>query len=550
MRVLRALMAIALLAVPAALHGEESPPRRPNILLIVADDIGYTDLGSYGSEIPTPNLDRLAARGVRFSDFHTGMTCSPTRAMLMSGVDHHQAGLGNMAEDLAPNQKGKPGYEGYLNFRVAALPEVLKQAGYRTLMAGKWHLGMTEETSPAARGFDQSFASLQGGAGHFADMAPLVGPGKAKYRDGRAMVDHLPADFYSTRYFTDKVLDYLGSSSAEDRRKPFFAYLAFTAPHWPIQAPDESLARFAGRYQDGYDALFNKRLAATKRLGLAPPGAKGAARSPNGRPWTALSADERRIETRKMQAFAAMVSDLDSQVGRVLDWLEKSGQSDNTIILFLSDNGYEGHDLRREFPEAAEWSRNFNNDLERIGKAGSYVWMGPDWARASSAPFRLYKGYPTEGGTRVPFIVSIPGVTKERPATARGHVTDIMPTLLELARVKAPAATFAGRAILPMSGRSMVPYLKDKAASIHAPAEPFAQELFGKRAIRVGRWKAIAMPAPYGAGRWQLYDIERDPAERVDLAARHPRRLRAMSEQWDRWARQGNVIMPDWVSGY
>lgn len=554
MHAIRKLAMVALAAFAlgsgATARTAPSPPRQPNILLIVADDIGYTDLGSYGSEIPTPNLDSLAARGARFADFHTGMTCSPTRSMLMSGIDHHRAGLGNMAEDLAPNQKGKPGYEGYLNFGVAALPEVLKQAGYRTFMAGKWHLGMTEETSPAARGFDRSFASLQGGAGHFANMTPLIGPGKAKYREGTAMVDHLPADFYSTRYFTDKLLAYLSGGSAEEQRKPFFAYLAFTAPHWPIQAPDESLARFAGQYQDGYDALFARRLTAAKRVGLAPPGAEGAARSPFGRPWSDLTQPERDTEARKMQAFAAMVSDLDTQVGRMLDWLDHTRQADNTIILFMSDNGYEGHDLRREFPEAAEWSRTFNNDLAHVGRPESYVWMGPDWARASSAPFRLYKGYPTEGGTRVPFIVSFPGIERTGLLRARGHVTDVMPTLLDLARVAPLQGSFAGRKVLPMTGQSMVPYLTGRARDVHAPLEPFAQELFGKRAIRIGRWKALHTPAPYGAGRWELFDLQHDPAERHDLAARNPARLRAMVTQWDKWADKQNVILPDWVSGY
>jgi arylsulfatase len=546
---------ILLLAMAALLLGQSGPAwakagKRPNILLIVADDIGYTDLGSYGSEIPTPNLDRLAARGVRFSDFHTGMTCSPTRAMLLSGVDHHLAGVGNMAGDISPNQKGKPGFEGYLNFQVAALPEVLKQAGYRTFMAGKWHLGGSDTTSPAGRGFDHSFSLIDGGAGHFANMMPMVGPGKATYRDGNRPVESLPGDFYSTRFYTDKLLEYLGAESGAEGQQPFFAYLAFTAPHWPIQAPEESLARFAGQYEDGYDTLFERRLAASKRLGLAPADAQGAARAPQGKAWDSLSPAERRYEARKMQAFAAMVSDLDIQVGRVLDWLEKTGQMDNTIIMFMSDNGYEGHDLRHGFTEAADYAKTFDNSLERIGKSDSYVWMGPDWGRASSAPFRLYKGYPTEGGTRVPFLVSYPGLKRSGLVETRGHVSDVMPTLLELAGIRHPGTRFAGRKVFAMSGKSMAPYLSGRAERIHAPDAPFAQELFGKRAIRIGRWKAIEMAAPYGSGRWELFDIAADPAERHDLAAQNPKRLRRMTAQWHRWAKRSNVIMPDWVTGY
>lgn len=543
-------LATALLATTVGAGAPKPVRARPNILLIVADDVGYTDLGSYGSEIPTPNLDRLAANGVRFSDFHTGMTCSPTRAMLLSGVDHHRSGLGNMAEDLAPNQKGRPGYEGYLNFQVAALPEVLKANGYRTFLAGKWHLGMTAETGPKARGFDQSFAMLQGGAGHFADMVPLVGPGKAKYRDGDDIVETLPSDFYSTRYFTDKLLGYLGAGSVEERSKPFFAYLAFTAPHWPIQAPDEDLRRFAGQYEDGYDALLERRLASAKRLGLARSGDEGAERAPWAKPWSELSQTERRIEARKMQAFAAMVAEIDRQVGRVLDYLEATGQADNTIIMFMSDNGYEGHDLRHDFPEAAEQSDRSDNRLEQIGRAGSYVWMGPGWARASSVPLRLFKGFPTEGGTRVPFIVSFPGLRRKGLVAERGHVMDVMPTLLELAAIRAPNDRFEGRPVLEMDGLSMAPYLMGRRAHIHGPSEPFAQELFGKRAVRVGQWKALNIREPYGAGRWQLFDLSRDLAERHDLAGHYPTRLRTMIDQWDAWSRRNNVILPDQVSGY
>lgn len=527
-----------------------SVPPAPNILLIVADDVGYTDLGIYGSEIPTPNLDRLAESGVRFSDFHTGMTCSPTRATLLSGVDHHRSGLGNMAEDLAPNQRGQRGYEGYLNFDVAALPEVLKANGYRTFLSGKWHLGMTEETSPAARGFDQSFASLQGGAGHFANMVPLVGPGKAMYRDGADVVETLPPDFYSTRSFTDKMLDYLRSGSAEYRSKPFFAYLAFTAPHWPIQASDDGLRRFEGQYEDGYDVLFERRLAAAKQIGLAPTDAEGAERAPLGRPWSQLTSGERQIEARKMQAFAAMVYELDIQIGRMLDYLDETGQTENTIIIFMSDNGYEGHDLRREFPEAAQFAETFDNSLEQIGRPTSYVWMGPDWARASSAPLKLYKGYPTEGGTRVPFIISFPGLRREGLVSERGHVADIMPTLLELTGIQTPVDQFQGRSVLSMNGASMAPYLRGNRDRIHALDEPFAQELFGKRAIRVGHWKALSIPQPYGSSEWQLFNLHEDLAERHDLAERSPDRLAAMVQQWNNWAERYNVILPDWVSGY
>lgn len=526
-------------------------PERPNVLLIIADDIGYTDLGAYGSEIATPRIDALAAGGAYFSDFHAGMTCSPTRAMLLSGVDHHLAGLGNMAEDMAPNQQGKPGYEGHLNFAVAALPEVMQANGYRTLMAGKWHLGMDQQTGPAARGFDHSFASLQGGAGHFANMLPIVGPGTAKYRDGGTLLLQLPDDFYSTTAFADRIIADLDGASEADKAKPFFAYLAFTAPHWPVQAPDMSIARHRGDYDDGYDALFAKRLAAGKRLGLFPQEFDGAPRDPLGTAWADLTAAEQQNEARRMEVFAAMISDIDSAIGKVLDYLDVTGELDNTIVIFMSDNGYEGHDLRTGFKEAAAFADECcDNRTDNLGRADSYFWMGPNWSRASTAGFSSYKGYPTEGGTRVPFIVSYKGLKRTGLIRNRAHVTDIYPTILELADIEPAGETFAGRSVHPLQGHSLIPFLTGAAATIHADDAPFAQELFGKRAIRVGSWKATMMPAPYGNGRWQLFDLSTDLAETRDLAAARPEELARLIAQWEAWSRQTNVILPDWVSGY
>lgn len=519
-----------------------------NILLIVADDIGFTDLGIYGSEIPTPNLDRLARRGTYFNDLHTGMTCSPTRAMLMSGVDHHLAGLGNMAEDLAPNQRGRAGYEGYLNFSVAALPEILRQVGYRTFMAGKWHLGMTPETGPAARGFDRSFAMLQGGAGHFASMMPMVGPGKARYsRDGQA-VEELPEDFYSTQSFTNELLAFLKEGPVDT---PFFGYLAFTAPHWPIQAPRSSIDAFRGVYDAGYDALFEARLASGKTAAVIPPTARGARRAVGGAAWSNLSAQERAYEARRMEAYAAMISDLDHAVGRVMEHLQATGQHDDTLIMVLSDNGYEGHDMRSGFPEAAAWSAICcDNSLDNIGAPDSYVWMGPDWSRASTPAFRLYKGFPTEGGTRVPAIIAMPGVAGTGLNTGRAHVKDLFATMLDWSGAVLDPGWFPDRQLHRPDGRSLMPVLTGASRTVHRDDEPFAQELFGKRAIRMGEWKAMLLPRPYGTEKWQLFHLSDDLAETTDLAAQEPAMLSDLVARWNGWAADHNIILPDVVTGY
>lgn len=384
-------------------------------------------------------------------------------------------------------------------------------------------------------------------------MLPVVGPDNALYRDDDRIVEKLGADFYSTRFYTDRMIEYLQEGDAEQRDKPFFAYLAYTAPHFPIQAPDESMARFRGKYDDGYDKLFDQRLAAAKQLALIPADAKGSPRNPDGTPWDALSPEEQMIEARHMEAFAAMVSDVDYHVGRMLDYLRDTGELDNTIIVFMSDNGYEGHDLRTGFREAADWAAACcDNRLANIGKPNSYVWMGPNWSRASNAPIRYYKGFPTEGGTRVPFIISYPGLKKTGLKHERAHVLDIMPTLLDLAAIAPPSGQFKGRKVERMSGRSMVPFLDGSAECncIHPSDEPVAEELFGKRAVRVGTMKAVNIWAPYGNDKWQLFDLSNDLAETQDLAASRPEQVRRMAEIWDKWAQENGVILPDWTTGY
>ncbi len=538
---------------PSQASGAAAPAsaRRPNILLVVADDVGYTDLGAYGSEIRTPVIDGLAASGLKFSRFRASATCSPTRASLMSGTDPHVAGLGNMWEDLAPNQKGQPGYEGHLNDRVAPLPAVLKQAGYRTFMAGKWHLGRDEATSPAARGFDRSFALLPGGASHFADRQTIEGAGnRAPYREDGRLVDTLPADFYSTRFFADQMIRYLGERPARDEA-PFFAYLAFPAPHFPLQAPDESLAVYRGAYDAGYDALFDARLAAAKRLGVAPASAVGDRPYPGQRAWLALSPAERAVEARRMEIFAAMVTDVDTHLGRVLDVLRARGELEHTVVVFMSDNGAEGHDMATEWTAVADTAKACcNNALENMGRPGSYVWLGPNWSRASSAPFRLFKGYPTEGGTRVPVIVSYRGLSTHGVTDARAHVSDLMPTLLDLAGVSHPGDTFAGHAVAPMTGVSLKPLLDGTAPWTRAADEVVADELMGKRFVSEGALKALWLPMPHGRARWQLYDLTADPSERIDLAGERPQDLARLRAHWDDYARRNHVVLPNWVSGY
>ena len=533
---------------------------RPNILVIVADDLGYTDIGAFGGEIKTPNLDALAMAGVRLTQFYSAPTCSPTRSMLMSGTDNHLAGLGNMFEELRANQQGSPGYEGHLSNRVAALPELLRDGGYHTLMAGKWHLGLEEDTSPAARGFERSFALTSGGGGHFSDM-PIVGsasrPDRAVYREDGKVVE-LPADFYSSRTYSERLIEYL--ETRPDDGRPFFAYLAFTAPHWPLQAPVESIAKYKGRYDAGYDALQTSRFARMRELGLLTEGMQAVPRVPGEPAWDALSSQEKQVAARKMEIYAAMVDDLDYYLGTVLDTLKQRGEFDNTFIFFMSDNGPEGAQLEIGWDALGEWvAQCCDNSFENLGEDDSYIWPGPNWSRASAAPFRMFKAFTTEGGIRVPAIVhypkTLPGGDIHRGMTT---VMDVLPTMLELAGIEHPQ-TFQGREVLPLRGASMLPALTGASASVHDEEYVMGWELFGRRAIRQGDWKIVWEPAgilweprdpDIRDDSWRLYNLADDPGEQVNLAQEQPERLQALIAEWQTYAQETGIVLPDYDVGY
>ena len=545
-----ALLCSALLIQSAMAMGKTpSEKQRPNILLIVADDLGYTDLGSFGGEIDTPNLDKLADNGLKLTSFYVAPTCSPTRAMLMSGADSHIAGLGNMAEELAPNQKGQPGYEGYLHKRVAALPELLRDAGYKTYMTGKWHLGKEVSNSPAARGFDRSYALLEGGAGHFNSL-PVVGPGKAPYREDGRLVDDLPENFYSTRFYVDKMIDYLKTN--KDDGRPFFAYLAFSAPHWPLQAPESSIRKYQGRYDSGYDVLYERRIKGLQARGMMPDNAQSQPRLAGEKAWDDLTRQEQKTEARKMEIYAAMVDDIDVHTGRLLDSLDSIDQLNNTLTVFLSDNGAEGHHLEDGWPALRQWVVECcDNSYPNMGKANSYIWYGPNWARAGSGPFRLFKGFTSEGGIRVPAFIHYSGFKRQGEVSdAVVSVRDVMPTLLDIAAIRHPGATYKGRQLEPMTGKSLLPLLQGQSATVHDKNAVLGWELFAKRAIRQGDWKITLQAKPYGSGEWQLYNLKTDPFEQKNLAAKAPGKLRSMARLWEQYARKNGVIIPDRVSGY
>lgn len=516
---------------------------RPNFLVIVADDLGFSDIGAFGAEIATPNLDKLAYSGIRLTDFHSAPTCSPTRAMLLTGTDHHVAGIGTMLEVAAPGFAGAPGYEGYLNDRVVALPELLRDAGYLTLMSGKWHLGNTIETSPWARGFERSFALLPAGGNHYGGPSPM--PVLYTEDDRFVTVDD---DFYSSDSYTDTLLRYLRERGPEEDR-PFFAYLPYQAPHWPLQAPQESIAAYRGRYDAGPDALREERLAALKRLGLCPEDVVPHPVVADGAPeWADMSDEERARSARSMEVYAAMVDRMDWNIGRVIDYLAETGELDDTVVIFLSDNGAEGA-IVEAMPLlgpriAAQIEQHCDNSLDNLGGPTSFIWYGPRWAQAATAPSRLHKAFTTQGGIRVTGFVTWPGFARQgQIGTAFSTVMDIAPTVLELAGITHPGTTYRGRDVAPLRGRSLVPYMSGAAEAVHDADTGTGWELFGRRAVRQGDWKALYLPEPHGPGAWQLYDLSRDPAEIDDQAAARPDKLAELLALWDRYVEENGVLL-------
>ena len=467
-------------------------PQRPNILLIVADDMGLSDIGSFGGEIATPTLDALAAEGLRLTNFHVLPSCSPSRSVLLSGMDNHRAGLGAMAEFKPPEAKDNPGYAGYLNFEVAALPEVLKAGGYRSYMVGKWHLGDTPETVPHARGFDETFVLLGGGGSHWADRRPPSPLFPMTYNRNGRKVDALPEDFYSTKYYTDQLLQWLERDRDSDR--PFFAYLAYTAPHDPLHAPKAFIDKYRGAYQDGWDKLREKRLQRLKDLGIVSEDAVSFPRLASVPAWDAMSEQDRDAAARDMEVYAAMIDFMDGQIGRVLVQLRESGEYDNTMIIFFSDNGANGVSHEAAYPGMTdEFIASFDNSLDNRGLPNSFAATGPGWAQASMTPSRMFKAFTAEGGIRAPLLVKLPGEMREagRMNHALLHIRDIMPAILDVAGVEHPGREFKGRSVRPPQGASFRAALEGQTATMPTDAAGLGYELFGQQAYIHGNWKIL-----------------------------------------------------------
>jgi arylsulfatase A-like enzyme len=510
---LRLVMPLCMATIPA------DAADRPDILLIMADDMGFSDIGCYGSEINTPSLDMLAANGLRFAQFYNAARCCPTRAALLTGLYPHQAGVGKMITH-APAKKPSP-TQGYLNNNCATVAEILKPAGYRCYMSGKWHVGEFRPAWPIDRGFDKYYGLISGGMNYFdITKAKKKGLQRVFARDGERLMPG-GAGFYTTDAFTDEALSMLQNHQQNNADDPLFLYLAFNAPHWPLHAPDELIARYEGRYMDGWDVLRNQRYQRMLKMRMIHPDWK---LSPaDGSQWNELPDDHKRDMDRRMAVYAAMIERMDWNIGRVIDFLRQAGRLDNTLVMFLSDNGacHEGGLL----------GGDFRKDLTGpTGTEDSYRTYGQSWSNAGNTPFRKHKHWTHEGGISTPLIVHWPNGLKTKPGSIVGqvgHVIDLVPTFCDVSGAEYPTKR-NGSPVTPAAGQSLLPTLRGEGST----ERTIYWEHMGNAAIRKGKWKLVKSKNK----TWELYDLAADRSELNDVAAEKSERVKHLRHEWQIWA--------------
>lgn len=505
---------------------------RPNILIIMADDMGYSDPGYMGSEISTPNLDALAATGVIMTDFHVTPVCNTTRAQLLTGADHNLATTGERA---------------FVRLTDDALPvsKVLQDAGYNTFFSGKWDVGRMPEYYPPKKGFTESFALLIGGASHFSDntriMAPDPDPGV--YVEGLSRLESLPDDFYSSTYYTDRIIHYI--DKYRESEKPFFAYLAPTAPHWPLQAPAEYIDRYDGLYDAGYESIRQERYAALRSMNLNTHDLELPSMREEFPDWDELSPLQRKLEAKRMQIYAGMLEKLDAEIGRLIDYLDSIGELDDTFIVFLSDNGADGFSSY-DFPGNPELIEElYDLSFENMGRARSYETVGPGWAQVQTLTRSLWKYFPSEGGTRSPAVFAFPAQLEPGASDAYATLRDLTATIVDAAGLTPQDGTYGGKAVLPIDGVSLLPHLRGEMEQVHDDTFVAGHYYAGLGGVRKGQWKLTRIPEPYGSGEWQLFNLFADPYEQNDLSESHTKELSAMLQAWDEY--RNRVGLPELV---
>jgi arylsulfatase A-like enzyme len=532
-----ALAAVATGSLHLAFAQEQpaAPAKRPNIILILVDDAAFMDFGAYGGEAKTPNIDRLAASGAMMTNYHTSPLCSPSRAMLLTGMDSHQTGVSTIEEVLPPDLKGKPGYTLRLEPGVMTIADRLKASGYRTLMSGKWHLGHADGDLPNHHGFDRSLALDASGADNWAAKSYMP-----YYKDAPWFEDGAPAklpdSFYSSELLVDRLIQYIDEG---DRAAPYFGYLAFQAVHIPVQAPKEFSDRYAGQFDAGWDATRRARWDRAIASGLVPADAPFAGLPAGQKSWDGLPSEDRRKYARAMEVYSGMIESMDHHIGRLMAHVAARGELDNTIFVITSDNGPEPSDpVHENLMDIWMALNGYHWNLEGMGEPGSLAFIGPEWASAISAPGSFYKFYASDGGLRVPMVIAGPGVAAGQRPQAFSFVSDVTPTLLELAGVSQDALPGAR----PITGRSLAPMLSGVATRAHGPDDTIGVEVSGNAALFRDNWKIVRNMPPLGDGKWRLYDLSKDPAEVNDLAAAMPELFQSMQAGYEAYATKSGVL--------
>lgn len=513
---------------------EKEITKKPNIVLIVADDLGFGDIGCYGGDIKTPNIDKLSHRGIKFSSFHTAPMCAPTRAMLLSGNDNHIAGMGSQG-----NVTDVFGYEGRLTNRIVTIPALLKQSGYHTYMAGKWHLGKTPESNPHQKGFEHSFVLLEGAGNHYNNRSALYNKLSSYTEDGN------PTSWtegnYSTDFYTDKLIEYIDSDKRDN--KPFFAFAAYTSPHWPLQVDKKYWKKYKGLYDDGYEKLRERRLVSLKKAGIIPKNAISPPSHVRVMPWDSLSKQEQRKEARKMELYAGMVDNLDHNIGRLMKHLKDIGEYKNTLFVFMSDNGAANRDFINDdrFTNLKEY---YNDDFDNMGNANSYISYGPQWAEAGSSPFRYYKDFATEGGTNTTMIICGPNVNRKNEIHhGFTSLLDLAPTFYEMANVSYPIA-YQGNKVYPLKGNSLIPFVSGKSNEIHDSTYVFALEHYGNAMLRKGNWKITNFTRSFKIDNFALYNLSNDIGEQINLKELEKEKYAELLNEWIKFSDEVKIQTP------
>ncbi|QNL50219.1 arylsulfatase [Olivibacter sp. SDN3] len=500
---------------------------KPNVVLILVDDMGYSDLGAYGSEIRTPHIDALANNGVVFSEFYNVGICAPTRASLLTGQYQHDAGVGYFNINL-----GVPSYQGYLAENTVTIAEALKTNGYATFLAGKWHVGSDSLYWPIQRGFDQFYGFIEGASVYFNHLPHAEKPTPLIENNERIVAEE--EDFYLTNAISQKANDFI--SGNKNSGKPFFLYLAYNAPHWPLQALPKDIAKYKGVYDIGWDSLRNLRYKKLIENGIIKEGHSLGERPSTIPAWNTLSADEQRTWAARMEVHAAMLDRVDQNIGKLIAHLKQNGQYENTVFFFLSDNGAAGENVSRVF---ADWGQLPGpKNATELGGPDSYESITHRWAYAINTPFSYWKTFPYEGGINTPFIASFPAKWKHRKVVGRGHIIDVLPTILELSGTAYPKQ-YNEKDILPAAGRSLLPVFKGKRAINH---DTLYFERGGNKAVRAGKWKLLKLN---GDANWRLFDMELDPAEVHDLSSREHDRVQGLINSHQDWEKNHQVLNTD-----